>query len=194
MRSTWLRARSPEGGDLRTTADAACRLGERIHPDDGRMAITAYPKSPDSSTSGDHLPQATLDDQSRDGFRGGGMRRLMTLAIGLVWLGATGAHAQDDVERFTDGDAAHGASLYKRYCAGCHGEDGRGGAHTFMPHVGNLAEKDYIEFIPDGFLFTVIAEGGVAVGKSGYMPAWRGTLSEQDIKDVIAFIRTLPTY
>jgi mono/diheme cytochrome c family protein len=26
------------------------------------------------------------------------------------------------------------------------------------------------------------------------MPAWRGTLSEQDIKDVIAYIRTFPTY
>ena len=89
---------------------------------------------------------------------------------------------------------SNGAKLYKRYCGGCHGEDGRGGAHTFMPHVANLTAKDYIEFIPDGFLFTVIAEGGVAVGKSGFMPAWRGTLSEQDIKDVITFIRTLPTY
>jgi mono/diheme cytochrome c family protein len=126
------------------------------------------------------------------------MRRLITLAAGLLWL-AIGAAAQSEVdpsevERFTDADAAHGATLYKRYCAGCHGEDGRGGAHTFMPHIQNLTKKDYIEFIPDGFLFTVIAEGGEAVGKSGYMPAWRGTLSEQDIKDVIAFIRTLPTY
>jgi mono/diheme cytochrome c family protein len=127
------------------------------------------------------------------------MRRLITLAIGLLWLATGGAAAQNDdnlmdVERFTDGDASHGAALYQRYCRGCHGEDGRGGAHTFMPHIQNLTKKDYIEFIPDGFLFTVIAEGGVAVGKSGYMPAWRGTLSEQDIKDVIAFIRTLPTY
>jgi mono/diheme cytochrome c family protein len=40
----------------------------------------------------------------------------------------------------------------------------------------------------------VVAEGGEAVGKSGYMPAWRGTLSEQEIKDIIAHIRTLPTY
>jgi mono/diheme cytochrome c family protein len=116
-----------------------------------------------------------------------------------TWLGtgapmAAGAQAIEDVERFTDGDAANGAKLYKRYCSGCHGADGRGGAHTFMPHIENLAKKDYIEFIPDGFLFTVIAEGGPAVGKSGYMPAWRGTLSEQDIKDVIAFIRTLSTY
>jgi cytochrome c553 len=34
----------------------------------------------------------------------------------------------------------------------------------------------------------------VAVGKSSMMPAWEATLSEQDIKDVIAHIRTLPTY
>ncbi|HEX6112340.1 MAG TPA: cytochrome c [Geminicoccaceae bacterium] len=121
-------------------------------------------------------------------------------ALGAAaWLGAATPMAADEtpveeVERFTAGDAAHGAALYKRYCSGCHGADGRGGAHTFMPHIQNLTRKDYIEFIPDGFLFTVIAEGGVAVGKSGYMPAWRGTLSEQDIKDVIAFIRTLPTY
>ena len=122
------------------------------------------------------------------------MRRSFTLALGLLCLGTAAAHAQEDVERFTDGEAAKGAPLYKRYCAGCHGADGRGGAHTFMPHIQNLTRKDYIEFIPDGFLFTVIAEGGAAVGKSGYMPAWRGTLSEQAIKDVIAFIRTLPTY
>jgi mono/diheme cytochrome c family protein len=127
------------------------------------------------------------------------MRRLITLAIGLLWLATGGVAAQSEVdpsevERFTDGDAARGATLYQRYCRGCHGEDGRGGAHTFMPHIQNLTRKDYIEFLPDGFLFTVITEGGAAVGKSGYMPAWRGTLSEQDIKDVIAFIRTLPTY
>jgi mono/diheme cytochrome c family protein len=127
------------------------------------------------------------------------MRRLIILAIGVLWLTTGDGAAQSDVdpsevERFTDGDAAHGAALYKRYCRGCHGEDGRGGAHTFMPHIQNLTKKDYIEFLPDGFLFTVITEGGAAVGKSGYMPAWKGTLSEQDIKDVIAFIRSLPTY
>jgi mono/diheme cytochrome c family protein len=127
------------------------------------------------------------------------MRRLIMPALALLWLATGDAGGQSDadpagVERFTDGDAARGAALYKRYCRGCHGEDGRGGAHTFMPHIENLTKREYIEFIPDGFLFMVIAEGGAAVGKSGYMPAWRGTLSDQDIKDVIAFVRTLPTY
>jgi mono/diheme cytochrome c family protein len=128
------------------------------------------------------------------------MRLGFVIAPGVAsWFAAgalvrASALAQEEVERFTDGDATHGEALYMRYCRGCHGEDGRGGAHTFMPHIENLTKKEYIEFIPDGFLFTVIAEGGVAVGKSGYMPAWRGTLSEQDIKDVIAFVRSLPTY
>jgi mono/diheme cytochrome c family protein len=134
------------------------------------------------------------------------MRLGFMLALGAAtWFGAgapmgTGALLAaeeiplEEVERFTDGDAGNGAEVYQRYCRGCHGADGRGGAHTFMPHIQNLTRRDYIEFIPDGFLFTVIAEGGAAVGKSSYMPAWQGTLSEQDIKDVIAFIRTLPMY
>jgi cytochrome c oxidase cbb3-type subunit 3 len=122
------------------------------------------------------------------------MRLIGTLMLTMVWLLPFSALAEEEVERFTDGDPIHGAKLYKQYCRGCHGVDGRGGAHTFMPHIENLTKKEYIEFIPDSFLFTVIAEGGVAVGKSGYMPAWQNKMSEQDIKDVIAHIRTLPTY
>ena len=122
------------------------------------------------------------------------MRLIGTLMLTMVWLLPLPALAEEEIERFTDGNAANGAKLYKRYCRGCHGVDGRGGAHTFMPHVENLTKKEYIEFIPDSFLFTVIAEGGVAVGKSGYMPAWQSKMSDQDIKDVIAHIRTLPTY
>jgi mono/diheme cytochrome c family protein len=48
--------------------------------------------------------------------------------------------------------------------------------------------------VPDDYLYGVIAEGGVSVGKSSYMPAWGKTLSEQDIRDIIAHIRSLPIY
>jgi mono/diheme cytochrome c family protein len=100
----------------------------------------------------------------------------------------------DDVERFEEGDASSGAKLYKRYCRGCHGEDGRGGAHTFMPHIENLTKKGYIELLPDSYLYTAIADGGVAIGKSSYMPAWRSKLSDREVKDIIAHIRVMPTF
>lgn len=108
--------------------------------------------------------------------------------------GTTSGFEMMAVERFEEGDPERGKKLYLRYCRGCHGKDGRGGAHTFMPHVGNLTKKDYIEFLPDGYLYTVIAEGGEAVGKSSYMPAWGVKLSDREIKDIIAHIRTLPKY
>ena len=107
---------------------------------------------------------------------------------------ASDASAYEDVERFEDGDADAGAKLYKRYCRGCHGEDGRGGAHTFMPHIENLTKKGYIELLPDSYLYLVIAEGGEAVGKNAYMPAWNVKFSDQEIKDVIAHLRAMPTF
>jgi mono/diheme cytochrome c family protein len=148
----------------------------------------------------DELQTSGSVEQPRSGT---GMRSGLVVATGAAaWLGvvaamAAGALAQEpetNVERFTDGDAERGASLYKRYCAGCHGQDGRGGAHTFMPHVGSLTRKDYIEFVPDRDLFEVIDKGGTATGRNSYMPAWGSKLSDQDIKDVIAHIRSLPTY
>lgn len=130
------------------------------------------------------------------------MGRIGILLAGVLGLAAPAAIAQEHqdhgdllaVERFTDADATGGEKLYLRYCRGCHGKDGRGGAHTFMPHIGNLTKRDYIEHLPDGYLYLAIAEGGTAVGKSSYMPAWKTQLSEQEIKDIIAHIRTLPTY
>src|SRR5579862_6978599 len=88
------------------------------------------------------------------------------------------------------GDPKHGQELFLRYCQGCHGPDGKGGGKGFMPHVGPLARKDYIENLPDEYLAGVIAEGGAFVGKSAFMPSWKSTLSEQDIEDIVAFIRT----
>ena len=108
----------------------------------------------------------------------------LALAMQIVWPAAASA----------EGDAAHGEALFTRLCAGCHGKDGRGGAHTFMPHVDTLTKKGYIDQMPDEYLAYVISEGGAAAGKSGYMPSWKSKLSEQDIADIIAHIRSLPTY
>ena len=88
------------------------------------------------------------------------------------------------------GDAQHGQAIFLQYCQGCHGPDGKGGGKGFMPHIGPLARKGYIETLPDDYLTDVIAEGGVAAGKSAFMPVWKNTLSQQDIADVVAFIRT----
>jgi len=109
----------------------------------------------------------------------------------LLWLASFPLSAQEGPD-FAAGDPERGQKLYLQYCQGCHGKDGQGGAHTFMPHVDTLTKKGYIELVPDDYLYLVISDGGTAVGKSAYMPSWKAKLSEQDIVDIIAHIRELP--
>ena len=92
------------------------------------------------------------------------------------------------------GDMARGKELFLRLCAGCHGEDGRGEAKTFRPSVGNLAVKQLMDQVSDDYLFAVIKKGGAAVGKNAAMPAWGKQIPDQDIRDIVGFVRTLATY
>jgi mono/diheme cytochrome c family protein len=125
------------------------------------------------------------------------MRIATVLAVGLwlALLGRPGAGAETGAaETGTAGDAEAGAKLYKQFCSGCHGADGRGGGHTFMPHVDRLTRAGYIDLLPDEHLIAVITEGGAAYGMSSYMPAWGGHLTPEEIRDLVAHIRELPLH
>jgi mono/diheme cytochrome c family protein len=116
-------------------------------------------------------------------------RMLMGLALlAPMFLVVYAATAQNSA---TASNTSKGREIYLRYCAGCHGEDGRGEAKTFRPNVGNLAVKQLMDELSDEYLFTVIQKGGAAVGKNAAMPAWSAQLGDDDIRDVVAFVRTL---
>src|SRR5688572_9199426 len=63
--------------------------------------------------------------------------------------------------------------IYDQMCAGCHGYRGDGGeGHRggFSPHVGTLANKEYMQGLPDDYLFLIIKKGGAYMGKIATMP------------------------
>ena len=112
--------------------------------------------------------------------------RILAICAALLALGAAPAQG------LAAGDPKRGNEVYQQYCSGCHGPEGRGSRKSgFMPRPKNLTKKDYTELLPDEYLFGVIAKGGQSVNKSEYMPAFEGTISKDDIDNVIAFIRTL---
>jgi mono/diheme cytochrome c family protein len=45
--------------------------------------------------------------------------------------------------------------------------------------------------LKDDYLFKIIKDGGVAVGKAQFMPGWGAQVKDQDIWNLIAYIRTL---
>ena len=83
--------------------------------------------------------------------------------------------------------------VYDQMCAGCHGYRGDGGeGHRggFSPHIGTLANKDYMAGVTDDYLILIIKKGGAYMGKIATMPAWEKKLSEDLIRAIVAHIRT----
>ncbi len=92
------------------------------------------------------------------------------------------------------GDAAAGAQLYSTYCASCHGAGGKGdgsAAAALKPPPANHTDPVTIGALSDAYLYTVISQGGAAVGKSALMAPWAGVVNDDGIRDLIAFIRKL---
>jgi mono/diheme cytochrome c family protein len=119
-------------------------------------------------------------------------RRTLVIASAVLWAAA--GLAEPQAPAFTiKGDATKGQLIFKERCAGCHGDAGKGDgpvAAALVPRPANLAEPS-AESKDDGFLFNVIKEGGPAVGRAKGMPPWKQALSDAEVMNVAAFVRSL---
>jgi mono/diheme cytochrome c family protein len=104
--------------------------------------------------------------------RAGAGRLAGTALIGFVLLAAGGA--------LQAADTFKGRQLYTANCVTCHGATGK----SVIPGAPNLGLGDGM-MRPDFTLLNAIRSGKNA------MPAFRGILSDRDIMDVIAYMRTL---
>jgi mono/diheme cytochrome c family protein len=113
------------------------------------------------------------------------MRYAITIAALLSTLVATPTMA--------DTDAQQAKAIFDQMCAGCHGfqGDGKDGTKSgFVPRVPTLANKEYMTSVPDDYLYLIIKKGGAYMGKIAAMPAWEKRLSDEEIRALVAHIRT----
>jgi cytochrome c oxidase cbb3-type subunit 3 len=114
------------------------------------------------------------------------MNRLVrTMLIVLAGLAARVCVADD-------GPSPAAAKLYDTYCVQCHGvgRNGNGlnsGDMAVKPrdHTDSKAMGD----TPDDLLFKAIKNGGLSVNKSVLMPTWGGVLTDEQIHDLVKYLR-----
>jgi mono/diheme cytochrome c family protein len=90
--------------------------------------------------------------------------------------------------------AEPGESDYVRYCAPCHGSRGNGDgalAALLTPRPARHSDAAFMRALSDDYLIRLLKEGGPAVGKSALMGAWGRVLSDQQIVDLVTFMRLL---
>jgi len=128
------------------------------------------------------------------------VRSHLLCAALLAAVVACGAAAATDETKRTDGallprdsrDAAifRGGLVYANYCVTCHGinADGNGrAARLHNPRPANLRASDK----NDAYIALIVRKGGEALGRSQSMPPWGEELTDEQIKDVVAFVRSV---
>ncbi len=85
---------------------------------------------------------------------------------------------------------ANGAKVFSTNCSSCHGATGQGLPGAFPPLANNPTvtgdPNKVIGIVLHGLKGTISINGQTY---NGQMPAWKGTLSNSDIADVITYIR-----
>ena len=89
-------------------------------------------------------------------------------------------------------DAAvfRGGLVYANYCVTCHGinADGNGrAARLHTPRPANLRASDK----NDSYIGLIVRKGGESLGRSAGMPPWGEELTDEQIGDVVAFVRSV---
>ena len=109
-------------------------------------------------------------------------------------LAAPMAWAEDDagpLPRDTrDASVIRGSIAFRTYCVLCHGAAGKGdgrAAKMYTPKPANLTVSPF----PDQYKEMIIRGGGVSVGRSAFMPPWGDELTNEQIVDLVAFLREL---
>jgi len=90
------------------------------------------------------------------------------------------------------GDPANGKILHIEHCAACHGLQGE--ADVVVMHMdetpADQSDSDYMRSLPDAYLYRAICSGGEGIGKSVVMSPWGDFFTDQEIRDLIAWMRT----
>ncbi len=92
------------------------------------------------------------------------------------------------------GDPAKGKASYDQMCASCHGPAGKGdgaAAAALNPKPKDLTNPGYVKGLKDDYMKKLVKEGGQAVGKSPLMPPLGSALKDDDVENVIAYVRSL---
>jgi len=105
---------------------------------------------------------------------------------GVVEYLRSGATSVPGVSPLTvRGNSGNGLSVFLRNCAGCHGMNGRGG---IAPEIGNPV---FQRAATDEFIVRTIRSGRTGTAMPAFQRPEAPALTDQDIADVVAFLRTL---
>jgi mono/diheme cytochrome c family protein len=112
------------------------------------------------------------------------------LCVGLVLSGACLAAEEFQPKDSPEASVYRGNIVFMHYCQLCHGPqaDGSGrAAKIYSPKPANLVMSDK----NDAYWGMIIRRGGEALARSKFMPPWGEELTDEQIRDVVAYLHSI---
>lgn len=104
-------------------------------------------------------------------------------AASLSFAGASAADS-DDVA------SVRGRALFETYCVLCHGSAGKGDGRAAS--LQKVRPSDLTASSrSDDYKLKIISNGGAALSRSEGMPPWKTVLTQQQIADVVVYLRVM---
>ena len=188
----WSRLAIVTGGATAGNPWRCHALPRRLHPMTDDVNDSLEPGADDSAaTNPASDPQTEISPRGRRPLLIG---IVVVVVLGLGIAIATGLFGgapsvTNPIPATTD-SIARGSSTYAASCAQCHGVDARGGGPqsgtTAVPPPALSGPSGHLTVHSDADLFAFIHNG-----LPGGMPSWAGTLTDNQIWDVVNFLRSL---
>jgi mono/diheme cytochrome c family protein len=115
--------------------------------------------------------------------------KTVAVAVLIILIARAVIPAQDDLN--------YGAKIFAANCARCHGKEGKGDGPDLVKLQAAVSPDDWTDKqanqeLTDSFIVAMITKGGKANGKSRIMPAFGDKLNPMQVRDLLAFVRSLP--
>ena len=114
--------------------------------------------------------------------------KTVAVAVLIILIARAAVPAQDNVN--------YGAKIFAANCARCHGKEGKGDGPDLVKLQSAVSPDDWTDKqtnqeLTDSLIVAMITKGGKANGKSRVMPAFGDKLNPIQVRDLLAFVRSL---
>ncbi|HID64310.1 MAG TPA: c-type cytochrome, partial [Anaerolineae bacterium] len=131
-----------------------------------------------------NVEENIMGNMERKIVLGWGLTLAIVIFVAVYWLNEPQRMAMAS-EEFRLEAVQRGAELYAEHCASCHGDEGQG-----IPNVGSpLNSRAFLEMYDDEAIGAAIYDGRPNTLMTAYAQAKGGPLRDNQIEDLVAFIR-----
>lgn len=145
-----------------------------------------------ASCHGDSVPHAPDKASARKIISSGGSHITMPVWGDVLTIEQLDSLVQYTLEASKGVGAVAGERIFQANCSACHGQFGEGGPNPARPDdvIAPISSSEYLATRDDATLRNIISQGQPNFGMSPFGSASGGPLSDEEISEVVAFIRS----